>query len=242
MGYASYSEDIIDRYHDSNLRPTKYIGRSVDQSAKIVPYNVLPTRTRRDITSRGRAVDSPDFRARSSLPRINKHLQLVFRKNPDLDGVGDTCMTDAQIRHAFSEVVTEVRFDMVEIVRTGFYRNRCKVAVRTLYDDVDPVDACVGYKGHLVGEVKNWLKNEPATQAIDTIEVFEWDDNPVRLIDSALGRQVSLQEIRALNPLKLAAITVSNIQIGKLIGVRGANIIAAMLVTGYDIGITGVDA
>ena len=153
----------------------------------------------------------------------------------------ETSEINSAINCAFSEVVTEIRYGLVEIVRTAYYNRRCKVGVRALMPGINPVSVCVGRDGCLVNDVKYRLNlnNNTVTDGVERIDVFEWDDDPRRLIDNALGRQVDLLEAKILPDQRRAEIVVSDSQMGYALGSELVNIMLTILVTEYFIEVPG---
>ena len=113
-----------------------------------------------------------------------------------------------------------------QIVREAGYRT--KMAVISTQDKVDPVGACVGYKGSRVKNIVNELNGEK-------IDIIHWDENPAQFIAHALSpAQVVSVEIFDDNS---AEVIVPDNQLSLAIGKQGQNARLANKLTGWRIDI-----
>ncbi len=134
------------------------------------------------------------------------------------------------VKRLVEQVCPEIQDGTVEIM--GIARDpgdRCKIAVYSHDENVDPVGAVVGYKGSRIMEVLDALQGEK-------IDVFEWSDSPIDLICNAL----SPARIIAVNPNKKkkeAVVIVLDKDLTSAIGAKGQNVKLASHATGWKIDI-----
>lgn len=133
------------------------------------------------------------------------------------------------VRALFTLEVPEIAQNVVQIkqiVREAGYRT--KMAVISTQDKVDPVGACVGYKGSRVKNIVNELNGEK-------IDIIHWDENPAQFIAHALSpAQVISVEIFDDNS---AEVIVPDNQLSLAIGKQGQNARLANKLTGWRIDI-----
>mgnify|MGYP000271248990 CR=1 FL=1 len=133
------------------------------------------------------------------------------------------------VRQLFHIEVPEIAQNVVQIkqiVREAGYRT--KMAVISTQDKVDPVGACVGYKGSRVKNIVNELNGEK-------IDIIHWDENPAQFIAHALSpAQVVSVEIFDDNS---AEVIVPDNQLSLAIGKQGQNARLANKRTGWRIDI-----
>lgn len=133
------------------------------------------------------------------------------------------------VRQLFHIEVPEIAQNVVQIkqiVREAGYRT--KMAVISTQDKVDPVGACVGYKGSRVKNIVNELNGEK-------IDIIHWDENPAQFIAHALSpAQVVSVEIFDDNS---AEVIVPDNQLSLAIGKQGQNARLANKLTGWRIDI-----
>lgn len=145
-------------------------------------------------------------------------LVTVSRRHPDL------------LAKLMEIEIPEVADGVVEIV--GLARDnqgRSKVAVRSGKPDVDPVGSCVGTRGNRIQMIMKELSGEK-------IDVFEWSDNPEKLIALALAPARNLDVILLKNEKK-AYVVVPDDQLSLAIGKKGSNIKLAVKLTGWDLDV-----
>lgn len=107
--------------------------------------------------------------------------------------------------------------------------SRSKVAVSTTSEDVDPVGACVGQRGSRVQTVISELGGEK-------IDIFEWDENPVKFIANALS-PAKVISVKIFEERKHAVVEVMEDQLSLAIGKSGQNVRLAVKLTGWTIDV-----
>ena len=107
--------------------------------------------------------------------------------------------------------------------------SRSKVAVTTNQEGVDPIGACVGYRGARIQNIVNELGGEK-------IDVVRWSKDPALFIAHALSPaeplRVDLNEEEAT-----ATVVVSDRQLSLAIGKEGQNARLAAKLTGWKVDI-----
>ena len=107
--------------------------------------------------------------------------------------------------------------------------SRCKVAVASADENIDPVGSCVGQKGVRIQNIINELNGEK-------IDVIEWNEDPAIYIASALlPAQVMAVDINEEE--KDARVIVTDDQLSLAIGKSGQNARLAAKLTGWKIDI-----
>ncbi len=141
--------------------------------------------------------------------------------------------TDTLVRRLFEREVPEFGSNLVEIKAMAREAgDRTKVAVFTNDPDIDPIGAFIGHQGSRINAVKNELKGE-------NIDIFEWSDNMVELVNNAL----SPAEVNAVfeNPNGNGLmVVVDDDQLSLAIGKRGKNARLAVRLTKERIDIKSV--
>lgn len=137
------------------------------------------------------------------------------------------------VKGLFAMEVPEIQSGVVEIKEIAREAGgRCKVAVVSSQDGVDPVGSMVGQKGVRVQAVINELGEEK-------IDIISYSDEPKRFIASALSPakevEVSLDEEN-----KVATVKVPDGQLSLAIGKGGQNVRLAAKLTGWKIDIVGL--
>jgi N utilization substance protein A len=134
------------------------------------------------------------------------------------------------VKRLVEQVCPEIQDGTVEIM--GIARDpgdRCKIAVYSHDENVDPVGAVVGYKGARIMEVLTALQGEK-------IDVFEWSKDPIELVVNALNPA----KIVAVNPNKKkneATVIVYDKDLTAAIGAKGQNVRLASQAIGWKIDI-----
>ena len=142
--------------------------------------------------------------------------------------------TDAGlVKGLFAMEVPEIQSGVVEIKEIAREAGgRCKVAVVSNQDGVDPVGSMVGQKGVRVQAVINELGEEK-------IDIISYSDEPKRFLASSLSPakdvEVSLDEEN-----KVATVKVPDGQLSLAIGKGGQNVRLAAKLTGWKIDIVGL--
>ena len=107
--------------------------------------------------------------------------------------------------------------------------SRCKVAVASSDENIDPVGSCVGQKGVRIQNIINELNGEK-------IDVIEWNEDPSIFIAAALlPAQVMAVDIKEEE--KQARVIVKDDQLSLAIGKSGQNARLAAKLTGWKIDI-----
>ena len=107
--------------------------------------------------------------------------------------------------------------------------SRCKVAVASADENIDPVGSCVGQKGVRIQNIINELNGEK-------IDVIEWNEDPAIFIASALlPAQVMAVDIKEEE--KFAQVIVPDDQLSLAIGKSGQNARLAARLTNWKIDI-----
>lgn len=137
------------------------------------------------------------------------------------------------VKGLFAMEVPEIQSGAVEIKEIAREAGgRCKVAVISNQDGVDPVGSMVGQKGVRVQAVINELGEEK-------IDIILYSDDPKKSIASSLSPakdvEVSLNEEE-----KVATVKVSDSQLSLAIGKGGQNVRLAAKITGWKIDIVGM--
>ena len=106
---------------------------------------------------------------------------------------------------------------------------RCKVAVYSQNENIDPVGSCVGQKGIRIQNVINELNGEK-------IDVIEWNEDPAIFISAALlPAQVMAVDVKEEE--KFAQVIVPDDQLSLAIGKSGQNARLAARLTNWKIDI-----
>lgn len=137
------------------------------------------------------------------------------------------------VKGLFAMEVPEIQSGVVEIKEIAREAGgRCKVAVVSNQDGVDPVGSMVGQKGVRVQAVINELGEEK-------IDIISYSDEPKRFIAASLSPakdvDVSLDEEN-----KVATVKVPDAQLSLAIGKGGQNVRLAAKLTGWKIDIVGM--
>merc|ERR1711879_313769 len=137
------------------------------------------------------------------------------------------------VKRLVEQVCPEIQDGTVEIM--GLARDpgdRCKIAVFSHDENVDPVGSVVGYKGSRIREVLDALQGEK-------IDVYEWSKDPIDLILNALEPA----KVIAVNPNKkknFAHVIVNDKDLTSAIGKGGQNAKLAAQSSGWKIEIKSI--
>lgn len=126
--------------------------------------------------------------------------------------------------------IPEIKDEIVEV--KGVAREpgvRCKVAVSSNDEKVDPIGACVGQKGVRVQSIMEELNGE-------RIDVIEFCDEPVKYIATALS-PAKVTHIKLDEKARRASVYVAPDQRPLAIGKQGQNVRLASNLTGWEIDI-----
>ncbi len=107
---------------------------------------------------------------------------------------------------------------------------RAKVAVLTREKDIDPVGACIGFKGNRILAISQELQGEK-------IDIIEWSDNPLDYAKAALSpAKVEKVFVRNMSEKMLQAVVAKD-HLSLAIGKKGMNVRLASILVGYRIEI-----
>ena len=134
------------------------------------------------------------------------------------------------VRKLFELEIPEIYEGLIEIKSISRDAgSRCKVAVYSQNEDIDPVGSCVGQKGIRIQNIINELAGEK-------IDVIEWNEDPSIYISSALlPAQVMAVDIKEEE--KFAQVIVADDQLSLAIGKVGQNAKLAAKLTNWKIDI-----
>jgi len=138
--------------------------------------------------------------------------------------------SDELVKRLFELEVPEIADGLVEIrnvAREPGYR--CKVAVISHADGVDPVGACVGPRGSRVRMVVSEMRGE-------RIDIVPYNDEPARFVAKALS-PARVREVIVDDDDRSATIIVPDDQLSLAIGKEGQNARLASKLTGWRIDI-----
>ena len=134
------------------------------------------------------------------------------------------------VRKLFELEIPEIYEGVIEI--KGVSRDpgsRCKVAVYSPNENIDPVGSCVGQKGIRIQNIINELNGEK-------IDVIEWSEDPAVYISAALlPAEVMAVDVKPEE--KFAQIIVRDDQLSLAIGKAGQNARLAARLTNWKIDI-----
>ena len=134
------------------------------------------------------------------------------------------------VRKLFELEIPEIYEGLIEI--KGVSRdpgNRCKVAVYSQNENIDPVGSCVGQKGIRIQNIINELNGEK-------IDVIEWSEDPAIFISAALlPAEVMAVDVKPEE--KFAQVIVRDDQLSLAIGKSGQNARLAARLTNWKIDI-----
>ena len=134
------------------------------------------------------------------------------------------------VRKLFELEIPEIYEGLIEIKAVSRDPgNRCKLAVYSQNENIDPVGSCVGQKGIRIQNIINELNGEK-------IDVIEWSDDPAIFISAALlPAEVMAVDVKPEE--KFAQVIVRDDQLSLAIGKSGQNARLAARLTGWKIDI-----
>ena len=134
------------------------------------------------------------------------------------------------VRKLFELEIPEIYEGVIEIKSISRDPgNRCKVAVYSPNENIDPVGSCVGQKGIRIQNIINELNGEK-------IDVIEWSEDPAIFISAALlPAEVMAVDVKPEE--KFAQVIVRDDQLSLAIGKAGQNARLAARLTGWKIDI-----
>ncbi|MDD7593614.1 MAG: transcription termination factor NusA [Peptoniphilaceae bacterium] len=136
------------------------------------------------------------------------------------------------VARLFEAEVPEIEEGIVEIYSVSREAgSRTKIAVYSKDPNVDPIGACVGYKGNRVNLIVDELNGEK-------MDIIIYDDNPEVFIANALSPS-AVDRVIANAEEKSAVVVVPDDQLSLAIGKEGQNVRLAARLTGWKIDIKG---
>lgn len=134
------------------------------------------------------------------------------------------------VRKLFEFEIPEIYEGVIEIKSVSRDPgSRCKVAVYSVNENIDPVGSCVGQKGIRIQNIINELNGEK-------IDVIEWDPDPAIYISSAL-LPAKVMAVDIKEEEKFAQVIVPDDQLSLAIGKAGQNARLAAKLTNWKIDI-----
>ena len=139
--------------------------------------------------------------------------------------------TPVFVRRLFEREVPEIYNGIIEIKAIARDPGeRCKIAVYSHNENIDPIGACIGPRGSRVQTIINELHGEK-------IDIFEWSDNISELIANALSPSVGVAVIPNETVKDGSIVVVPDNQLSLAIGKRGKNARLAVKLTNHKIDI-----
>ncbi|MFV0381771.1 MAG: transcription termination factor NusA [Breznakia sp.] len=137
------------------------------------------------------------------------------------------------VRRLFEKEVPEIYQGIIEIKAIAREPGeRCKMAVYSNNENIDPIGACIGPRGSRVQVIIDELKGEK-------IDIFEWNEDVSELIKNALAPAEVLAVIPNETKRGLMVI-VNDDQLSLAIGKRGKNARLAVKLTNNTIDIKSI--
>ena len=134
------------------------------------------------------------------------------------------------VKRLIENIVPEVADGTIEIVAMARDAgSRTKIGVRSTDPNVDAKGACVGLQGVRIKQINQALNGE-------RIDVFVWDEDPVKLIAQAISPATVLG-VMTFPELHQALVVVPDLQYSLAIGKAGQNARLASQATGWKIDI-----
>lgn len=154
--------------------------------------------------------------------RSPKGPQIVLsRSHPDL------------VKRLFELEVPEINEGIVEIYSIAREAgSRTKIAVFSKDEEVDPLGACVGYKGARVNAIVDELQNEK-------IDIVIWEREVERFVANALSPS-KVEKVFINEKEKSSLVVVPDYQLSLAIGKEGQNVRLAAKLTNWKIDIKSV--
>lgn len=134
------------------------------------------------------------------------------------------------VKRLFELEVPEIQSGIVEIKSIAREAgSRTKIAVYSHDENIDPVGACVGQRGHRVQVIVDELRGEK-------IDIIQWSNDPEIFVGSALS-PAKVIEVFADKETNAARVVVGDSQLSLAIGKEGQNARLAAKLTGWKIDI-----
>ena len=139
--------------------------------------------------------------------------------------------TSVLVRRLFEKEVPEIYNGTIEIKAIARDPGeRCKIAVYSHNENIDPIGACIGPRGARVQAIINELHGEK-------IDIFEWSDNVTDLISNALSPSEAVAVVPNDRVKDGLIVVVPDNQLSLAIGKRGKNARLAVKLTNQKIDI-----
>ncbi|MEN2984664.1 MAG: transcription termination factor NusA [Dictyoglomaceae bacterium] len=126
--------------------------------------------------------------------------------------------------------VPEIKEGIIEIINVvrdpGI---RAKVAVHSTYPEIDPIGACIGYKGVRIQNIVNELNGEK-------IDLIQWSKDPAEFIARSLSPAKPIR-VELKEDEKKALVIVPPEQLSLAIGKDGQNVRLAVRLTSWKIDV-----
>jgi N utilization substance protein A len=134
------------------------------------------------------------------------------------------------VKRLFELEVPEIYEGVVEVRAVAREPGeRAKIAVASKDSNVDPVGACVGYRGARVQAIVRELQGEK-------IDIIPWRDDPAAFVKAALA-PAEVQRVTADPENRALRVTVADDQLSLAIGKRGQNARLAAKLVGWKVDI-----
>ncbi|MFH1533727.1 MAG: transcription termination factor NusA [Nitrospirota bacterium] len=137
------------------------------------------------------------------------------------------------VRKLLELEIPEIKSGLVEIKAISRDPGvRCKVAVSSNDEKIDPIGSCVGQKGVRVQNIMDELNGE-------RIDIIQWSENMEEYIKTALA-PAKTAVIKLDDKIKRAKVFVQSDQRPLAIGKQGQNVRLASTLTGWEIDILDI--
>jgi N utilization substance protein A len=134
------------------------------------------------------------------------------------------------LKRLFELEVPEIYEGIVEVRAAAREAGeRAKIAVLSKDGNVDPVGACVGYRGARVQAIVRELQGEK-------IDIIPWREDPAAFVKAALA-PAEVQQVRADSETRTLRVVVADDQLSLAIGRRGQNARLAAKLVGWKVDI-----
>ena len=134
------------------------------------------------------------------------------------------------LKRLFDLEVPEIYEGVVEVkVAVREAGERAKIAVASKDSNVDPVGACVGYRGARVQAIVRELQGEK-------IDIVPWREDPAAFVKAALA-PAEVQRVSAETEARTLRVVVADDQLSLAIGKRGQNARLAAKLVGWKVDI-----
>ncbi|MDP6647353.1 MAG: transcription termination factor NusA [Dehalococcoidales bacterium] len=167
--------------------------------------------------------------------RVGQRLKVVILEVAQTSGGPRVILSRSHpnlLRRLFEMEVPEFSNGVIEIKSVAREAgSRCKVAVTSRQENVDPVGCCVGLRGIRIQNIVNELHGEK-------IDVVLWSADITTFIASALS-PAQILSVESHKEENIATVVVPDRQLSLAIGREGQNVRLAAKLTGWRIDIKG---